>query len=214
MKNTQLISFDLDGTLVEPTYINLVWERKIPELYAQKNDISLKEAIAKVMGEYERLGDGSLLWYDIKYWFKFFDLSGDWKGLLEEHRKEIRLFPEVKEVLEELGRDFPLIITSNAAREFVEMEVKETGIEPFFSRIFSATSDFGQVKKTPEFYQQICEIMGITPSQMIHIGDHYEFDFLIPQKLGMKAYYLDRIGTKPKNGFIVKNLKGLVQLLD
>jgi putative hydrolase of the HAD superfamily len=55
--------------------------------------------------------------------------------------------------------------------------------------------------------------MGVPPSQMIHVGDHYEFDFLVPQKLGMKAYYLDRNGTKPKDGFTLKNLKGFVQLL-
>jgi HAD superfamily hydrolase (TIGR01549 family) len=213
MKNSTLISFDLDGTLVEPTYINLVWERKIPELYAQKNHITLDQATAKVMSEYERVGDGSLIWYDIKYWFDFFDLPGDWKGLMEEHRKEIRLFPEVKEVLEELKEDFELIVTSNAAREFVEMEVKETGISPYFRRIFSATSDFGQVKKIPQFYKKICDIMGVLPSQMIHVGDHYEFDFLAPQKLGMKAYYLDRNGTKPKDGFTLKNLKGFVHLL-
>ena len=213
MKNTTIISFDLDGTLVEPTYINLVWERGIPELYAQKNHITLEQATAKVMSEYERVGDGSLIWYDIKHWFDFFDLPGDWKGLLKQHRKEIKLFPEVKEMLEDLKEDFELIVTSNAAREFVEMEVKETGIIPYFRRIFSATSDFGQVKKIPQFYKKICDIMGVSPSQMIHVGDHYEFDFLVPQKLGMKAYYLDRNGTKSTDGFTLKNLKGFVQLL-
>jgi len=213
MGKNKLISFDLDGTLVEPTYINLVWEKGIPELYAQKNRLPLEEATAKVMAEYERVGDGALIWYDIKYWFDFFDLPGNWKSLLEKHRHKIKLFPEVKEVLEELKEDFELIVTSNAAREFVKMEVKETGIGNYFSRIFSATSDFRQVKKIPEFYKQICKIMGVTPSQMIHIGDHYEFDFLVPQKLGMKAYYLDRNETKPNNGFTVRNLKMFVQLL-
>jgi len=213
MKQNKLISFDLDGTLVEPTYINLVWEKGIPELYAQKNQISLEQATAKVMAEYERVGDGSLLWYDIKHWFDFFNLPGDWKSLLEQHRKKICLFPEVKEVLEELQEDFDLIVTSNAAREFVEMEVKETGISPYFSRIFSATSDFGQVKKVPQFYKQICDIMEVAPSLMIHVGDHYEFDFLVPQELGMKAYYLDRNETKPKNGFTIKNLKSFVKLV-
>ena len=213
MKHTELISFDLDGTLVEPTYINLVWEKGIPKLYAQKNHLTLEQATEKVMAEYERVGDASLIWYDIKYWFDFFDLPGDWKSLLEEHRNEIRLFSEVKEVLEELKKDFVLIVTSNAAREFVKIEIQETGISHYFSRIFSATSDFGQVKKIPQFYKQICEIMGVTTSQMIHVGDHYEFDFLVPQRLGMKAYYLDRNGTKPKNGFTVSNLKGFVQLL-
>jgi putative hydrolase of the HAD superfamily len=212
-QNFRLISFDLDGTLVEPTFINLVWESGIPKLYAQKNHISLEEATTKVMTEYKRVGEASLLWYDIKHWFDFFHLPGDWKELLEEHRDEIRLFPEVKETLEELKKDFELIVTSNAAREFVEMEIKETGISHYFSRIFSATSDFGQIKKGPQFYKKICDIMEVHPSQLIHVGDHYEFDFLVPQKLGMKAYFLDRNGTELKDDFTLKNLKGFVQLL-
>jgi putative hydrolase of the HAD superfamily len=106
------------------------------------------------------------------------------------------------------------VIISNAAREFVEMEVKETGIEEYFSHIFSATSDFKQVKKTSELYAQICKIIKITPSQMIHVGDHYEFDYLAPKELGIKTYFLDRNGTKPSNNFIVKNLKDFLEVFN
>ena len=63
-------------------------------------------------------------------------------------------------------------------------------------RIFSATSDFREVKKTPRFYERICEIMRIQPEEMVHVGDHYEFDYLIPQALGIEAFYLDRSAQK------------------
>jgi putative hydrolase of the HAD superfamily len=182
-------------------------------LYALKNNLSLEEATEKIIAEYEKVGDGSLKWYDIKYWFEFFKLPGHWNDLLQKYRKEVRLFPEVKEVIEVLSKNFKLIVTSNAAREFVEIEIKETGIEPYFFRIFSATSDFGQVKKTPQFYQQVCEIIEVNPFQMVHVGDHYEFDFLAPQKLGIKTYHLDRNGNRPEDDFTIKNLKKLIHLL-
>jgi FMN phosphatase YigB (HAD superfamily) len=213
MKKKKLISFDLDNTLIDPTYTTFVWEIGIPQLYAKKQNISISEATCIVIAEYEKIGDSSLEWYDISYWFKYFELPGRWENLLEAHQDKIRPFPEVKEVLKDLVHYYDLIVTSNAAREFVEVEIKEAGIEDCFIRIFSATSDFRQVKKTPQFYTQICEIMETEPSSTIHTGDHYEFDYIIPKSVGIKAYYLDRDGKKPKDSFTVKNLKEFAALI-
>jgi len=207
MKKKKLISFDLDNTLIEPAYTIFIWEIGIPQLYAKKHNISTSKAAQIVIAEYERVGDLNLEWYDITYWFKYFELPGRWENLLEEHRDKIRPFPEAKEVIEDLAQYYNLIVLSNAAREFVEVEIKEVGIENYFTRIFSATSDFRQVKKTPQFYKQICKIMKTEPSDTIHTGDHYEFDYLVPKSIGIKAFYLDRDGTKPKDSFRVKNLK-------
>ena len=146
MNKAQLISFDLDGTLVDFTYSSRVWEVGIPQLYAQKNAITLSEATTIVTTEYKRTGDASLEWYDIADWFKHFDLPGTGRQLMEEHRKKVRLYPEVKEVLGILRQHYELIVISNAAREFIDTEVMETSIGDYFSRIFSATSDFEQVK--------------------------------------------------------------------
>jgi len=213
MGKKRIISFDLDGTLVDMVYTMSVWERGIPELYAEKNNVTISEAIANVTSEYARVSDASLKWYDIAYWFNFFGLSGDWRDLMKKHREKICLFPEVKEVIEKLTEDFELIITSNAAREFVEIELKETGIKNNFSRIFSATSDFREVKKTSQFYSKLCETLKISPAKMIHIGDHYEFDYLAPQQAGIEAYYLDRHAKTQKTSRTVKNLNEFMGIL-
>lgn len=213
MTKKKLISFDLDNTLIDPTYTTFIWEIGIPQLYAKKYNISASKAAQIVIAEYERIGDLNLEWYDITYWFKFFELPGRWENLLEEHRDKIRPFPEVKEVIEDLAQYYNLIVLSNAAREFVEVEIQEAGIEDCFIRIFSATSDFRQVKKTPQFYKQICEIMKTAPSHTIHTGDHYKFDYLVPKSVGIKAFYLDRNGKGPKDNFTVKNLKEFAALI-
>jgi len=38
------------------------------------------------------------------------------------------------------------------------------------------------------------------------VGDHYEFDYIVPKSLGMEAYYLDRDGRRAKDSYTVKNL--------
>ncbi len=213
MEKKQLISFDMDGTLIDSSYTTSVWEMGIPELYAEKHGIDITRATSLVRAEYERIGDGALEWYDISYWFKYFGLSGSWEELLEIHRDKIKPYPEVKETIESLGESFDLIVTSNAAREFVEKELTDAGIEIYFSKIFSATSDFGQVKKTPQFYRLVCDNVNIHPSLCIHVGDHYEFDYLVPKKLGMEAVYLDRKSEKPEHIDAVKDLREFADLV-
>jgi len=65
MNTARLISFDLDCTLIDPTFTTFVWEIGIPRLYAKKNKVSLSEATSIVKGEYNRVGEGAMEWYDI-----------------------------------------------------------------------------------------------------------------------------------------------------
>ena len=214
MSEKKIISFDLDSTLIDPTYTTFVWEIGIPQLYAQKHGTALPDATSMVKAEYERIGDSSLEWYDISYWFTYFKLPGRWQDLLEEHRDKIRPFPEVKEVMENLVQDYDLIIISNAAREFVEIEIQEAHIERYFTRVFSTTSDFQEVKKAAHLYRQICGIMGVNPLETIHVGDHYEFDYLVPKGVGIEAYYLDRDDKRPKDDFAVRDLREFAGLVE
>jgi putative hydrolase of the HAD superfamily len=106
----------------------------------------------------------------------------------------------------------PLILTSNAGREFIDLELKATGLRRYFNQIFSATSDFGEVKKTIGFYDRICQILGANPKEIVHVGDHYEFDYLVPRTLGIHAFHLDRSAQK-KGDFVIWDLRELEERL-
>ncbi len=188
----KVVSFDLDGTLVEPEYSEWVWGVGIPQLFAEKRGIPFAEAKEVIEEEYRKMGDRSLQWYDIKYWFNFFQLNGHWKPLLNRFSHKIKTYPEVSKVLQDLSANYKLIIISNAAREFIDIEVEVAELRRYFSRIFSATSDFGQIKKTAEIYGGICQLLGINCQEMVHVGDHWEFDYLAPKALGIKVLYIDR----------------------
>ena len=205
---TKFISFDMDGTLIAPGYTDWVWGYGIPTLYAKKSGLSFDAAKIFVVEEYQKVGEGSIEWYDIKYWFHLFQLKEDWKVLMEQFIDKISVYSDVDRTLEHLKDRFPLVLTTNAGKEFIDVEMEATGLKRYFDRIFSATSDFGEVKKTPRFYRRICEILQTDPTEVVHVGDHYEFDYLVPQQLGIDAFYLDRTGQR-RGEFILSDLRDL-----
>ncbi len=208
----KIISFDMDGTLVDPEFTDWVWCRGIPTLYAEKTGLSFEEAKAFVEREYRKVGEGAIEWYDIKYWFDFFQLDKSWKVLMEHYIDKINVYQDVNHILERLKNRFPLVLTSNAGREFIDVEMEATGLGKYFDHIFSATSDFHLVKKTADFYRRICKILEADPHEVVHIGDHYEFDYLVPRSMGIQAFYLDR-SSDQMGEFIISDLRDLEKRL-
>lgn len=184
----KIISFDLDGTLVSARYGDMVWNHGIPEEYAKKYSLDFHDAQKSVIGEYRTLGDGDLLWYDIKYWLDRFGLEVSPEELLKRYEEYIVPSEDVHEVLECLKKRYILIVASNAARIFVDKELEHTGLNGFFTKIISATTDYGMVKKGEEFYRMLCNELDVQPNDIIHIGDHPIFDYRAPISLGIKAY--------------------------
>lgn len=213
LEGIKVISFDLDGTLVESEFNEWVWGVGIPQLFAEKRRIPFEEAKEIVEGEYRKVGDGSLEWYDIKYWFNFFQLNASWKSLLNRFSHKIRTYPGVSRVLQDLSSRYRVIIISNAAREFIDMEVEVAELRRYFSKIYSATSDFGQIKKTAQFYGHICRLLRISPQEMVHVGDHWEFDYLVPKGLGIEALHIDRSWTR-KGDDVIRDLAEVGERLE
>lgn len=208
--STKVISFDMNGTLTQNRFAELVWGEGVPRLYSLTKNMPLEEAKEYVFREYDKVGDERVEWYDIRYWFKSFGLGEDWKGLLESFRHEAMPFPDAAYVLEGLKREYELIVTSNAFREFIDIELEAAGLKGYFTHIFSCTSDFGELKKTPDVYLKVCQNLGIEAEGMVHVGDHRYFDFTAPQALGIRAFFLDRQG-KERGEFIVHDLREFCQ---
>jgi HAD superfamily hydrolase (TIGR01493 family) len=200
------ISFDMNGTITQGRFVDLVWGEGVPTLYARSRGIPLDKAKELVFREYAEVGEQRTDWYDIRYWFKRFGLGQDWTGLLMTFRSEVAPFPEAVEVLEQMRREYRLVVTSNASRDFMDIELAAAGLDGYFSNLFSCTSDFGEVKKTPEVYARVCQALLISPEEMAHVGDHLLFDYTAPMQLGIRAFHLDRNATTVGD-FVVHDLK-------
>jgi putative hydrolase of the HAD superfamily len=64
------------------------------------------------------------------------------------------------------------------------------------------------VKKEEAFYRRLCATLGVSPAEVVHVGDHAVFDVEVPLRVGIDSYHCD-----PKsegNGRVIRDLRGLL----
>lgn len=106
--------------------------------------------------------------------------------LIWEFRNKSRdyynLYEDVKETLEMLAKEYVLATASIAHGSFTLRELKELGIDKYFSYfIFSSNSGFKKPSK--EFYQYALEQVKSKPRECIMIGDNLVQDIWGAQQL-------------------------------
>ena len=139
MAKATVISFDLDGTLVDYGFVNSVWFEGIPRLYSLEKKVSFGDALSTVKKEYDKVGKERPEWYDLHYWIRKFNLDVAPRELLRSFQDRIEIYPEVPLVLDELNqRGFRLAIVTNARTEFAELELRKSKMKKYFERVFSS----------------------------------------------------------------------------
>ena len=193
MFRVTVVSFDMEGTLIDNGFSRQIWEVDIPNLYAEIHGLPAEEARRRVADEYAAVGEGKPEWYDVDYWWRRFSIPGDWRELPRKRKPYCRVYPDTRGVLNRLSQRYTLIVSSNTIREFLEVQLECVG-HPF-SRVFSAPSDFNGVNKSPDFYRRVLAEMDLEPDSLAHVGDHRQFDYVAPRELGVRAWHLDRSET-------------------
>ena len=210
MDEIKVISFDAEGTLVTTDFSYAIWFEAIPERYAERNGVDFELARKAVEEEYRKVGDQRLEWYDIRYWFDKLDL-GTPDEVMERSKSRVCYYPEVEEVLAALSGRYKLVVASGSTQDFLRHLLRD--IEPYFARVFSSLTDYKQLK-TSEFYLKMCQTLGVRPSQVVHIGDNWQFDFVAPSEVGIKSFYLDRKRQTNNQDSVASLLQFKVQLMD
>ncbi|HPD20846.1 MAG: HAD family hydrolase [Desulfomonilia bacterium] len=185
------LSFDLDGTLTSNHFVDSVWLEGLPELVSRRQGMDLSEARRICLEAYEKEGPSSIRWYQLSYWLDYFGLNDiEPAGLVSRYASRVELYNDVLPVLGELrSQGFPLVLFSNAARHFLDVEVARGGLAPFFDQMISVSDDWGMTKAEPCAFLRLKHLAG---GDVVHIGDHLEFDYLLPRSVGIQAYHIRR----------------------
>ena len=206
---TKIVSFDVDGTLVDAEFNDLVWLEEIPHLYAEREGISFEDAYKFVLREYEKVGENDLRWYDMDHWLRTFGLQKSYGEILQKYEEKIRIYPDARITLEALKGSFPMIVITVMPREFLDVKLKK--LNGYFHTTFSTISDFKGLK-TSNVYREVCLRLDIAMDELLHVGDSWEMDYIEPKKAGAQAFYIDRTGEKEGNR-VVRSLEELIPVL-
>ncbi|MEM3365547.1 MAG: HAD family hydrolase [Candidatus Methanomethyliaceae archaeon] len=208
-RRIRFVSFDVDGTLVTPSFADIVWLEALPQVVSEEWGIQLEDAKKMLYNDYNTIGPNRPEWYDLEYWVKRYRLKIDPKSFVNQYKDAVTLYPEVIEVLEKLKDFYELVIISNSSRLFLDITTRP--LQRYFKHTYSTLSDLKMMKDT-QAYLEICRLLSTSPSQMAHVGDSMELDYVKARKAGILAFYLDREGKKKGRRFI-KDLRELLPRL-
>ena len=186
-QTSQWLFFDVGSTLVNE---NKAYEARIKTAITGK-DISYQEFYDKMLSYFRKNKKGDL------EALSFYGLDRPaWRTDLET------LYPQTKEILEQLGPEYKLGIIANQLPG-LEERLKDFGILDYFSAIFSS-AEFGLAKPDPAIFRLALQKTNCLPQQAIMIGDRLDNDIVPAKRIGMKTIWI-------KQGFSslaqVKNLE-------
>jgi putative hydrolase of the HAD superfamily len=100
------------------------------------------------------------------------------------------LFPGVRNVLEYLrGRGYTLVLTTGTGAHDLPLGIlRNTGVDKYFHLVFS-TQLVGIPKNYEDFYGELVDVLGISASRIVHIGDSLEHDIYPAKRVGLKTIY-------------------------
>ena len=205
----RVVSFDVDGTLVDQGFNELIWENDIPALVAEKRGCDFLEAKDFCLFEYGKLGDKDLRWYEIEYWLKKFNIAIPAKDIFKKREQSIVVYRDVLPVLEKLKKQgFKIIVITCMPRIFLKEKIRKFDFH--FDDVFSTISDFKKVK-SPELYLHISKLIKASPSDILHIGDHHILDYEFSLQAGYRSVLIER--EKKTRDFSISCLEEIFDFL-
>lgn len=135
-------------------------------------------------------------------------------------RGHLRLYHGVFDTLSLLSGEYTLSTASHTQGSFTQLELRELNIEQFFSH-FVYSSDIGWRKESTEFYKRALVVVGKEAADCLMVGDNYDVDVVVPQKLGIHGIWIKNPITssrypmeqEPSNTLNLENFEKLPELI-
>jgi putative hydrolase of the HAD superfamily len=105
-------------------------------------------------------------------------------------RKRLRLYPNVKEVLNELQARYQLALVSDAQPCFALPEIRAVGLESYFNPVI-ISSYYGFRKPDSRLFNKALDKMGISRSEVIAVGNDMFRDIYGAQLLDIRTIFFD-----------------------
>ncbi len=169
LSTCRTLLLDMDGTLLDLAYDNVMWMTRVPAAFAAAMAMSEEAAKEQIYTVYRQL-EGTLDWYCLDHWSDRLGL--DVMALHREHRGEIAYLPGAEAFLEHVAeRDIRVVLVTNSHADTLELKVEQTGLEAHFDAIYSSHG-IGHPKEEQAFWHSIAERESLDHDTTVFVDDN------------------------------------------
>lgn len=203
MASTELIIFDLYGTLVQFGIKNHPYRKIMKWAHELGRAPKPQDARSLLTLDYEPADAFSAIGIEVPT-FMLSQLQAE----IEEEIQGITLFDDVIPVLTQLtSSGIPMVICSNLAKPY---GCVINTLLPDFKFIKCLSYEVGYIKPEKAIYEWITSRSSFTPEQCLFVGDTLLADYEGPRQHGFQARHLIREGNSSNE--TIKNLTEILSL--
>jgi putative hydrolase of the HAD superfamily len=204
------ILFDLYGTLIDietdeskdEIYRTLAHYLTYQGVYLHRDEV--RERYYQIMrqqreasGEEYAEIDVEAIWNELlmQEGIRFVPIRGQLAKVLAQvyraiSRNRLQLYPGVKEVLNTLRASYRLGLVTDAQSCYVIPEVRAVGLDGYFEPVI-ISSHYGYRKPDSRLFTKALDKMGLTPAEVVCIGNDMFRDIHGAALLGIKTIFID-----------------------
>jgi putative hydrolase of the HAD superfamily len=101
-------------------------------------------------------------------------------------RRQLRLYPNVREVLGLLKQRFRLALVTDAQSAWARAELQQVGLLEFFDPIV-VSGDYGYRKPDRRLFQHALDALGVTAQSALYVGNDMQRDIYGAREAGLKT---------------------------
>ena len=163
-----IIMFDMDGTLLDLAFDDLIWNTKLPERHAATHHCTLEQSQAILKAFYQQ-HNHTLCWYSSKYWTE--KVGVDVLQLQYDYKDKIAPRPgcfELLSTLKTLG--YRCWLLTNADQAGLKLKLENVDLSPYFEVMISS-EEIGYSKEFVEFWQILQQKHPFDPDYAFMLDD-------------------------------------------
>lgn len=162
------VLLDMDGTILDLAFDNFFWLEYMPQVYAERNNLSLQQSKDFLSKSYAEI-EGSLQWYCLDFWSEKLNL--DIAALKLTVKDRVAFRPGAIKFLDFLNQQNKQIyLVTNAHRKTLEIKLLDNDFHQYFVEL-SSSHDFGFPKEEQEYWRRLQQQFKFDPKKTMFVDD-------------------------------------------